>query len=620
MEDIPLIPGYSFRDCVVRDHKIKHKLKYSDGCRTICDSNVGIGRRPVDSSSSAYAQDNPEEVVYDPTLTYGRVKHYPYRPVIPHYVLYAQKCLKFNAYFRENVSNSSSEYHRVRHVNIIYFLEDDTICVVEPPVDNAGLVQGKLVSRAKIPKNKNGIFYHWKDLNVGIDIVIYGVIYHTVNCDAFTSEFLRSQGIDLGAKEVPPPDSYIQDRLEKATASQTAFAASKRAHLKSQDIQRRMLEYTGMVLTFEAIWNDDFYQVMYFLMDDTIMVKGIASSNDGKDPHRVLLKRMKVPKNWADVPISFPSIYLERSDEEVVEYYAPIDLMIGQTIFIYGRSFFLYDCDDFTRKYYSKMLNIEQPSRMLPANLEPPSHRKVHNQARPRTSLEKGDNRKKDVVIRNIFSHPHKLRYLASMVAIHPEDEGRDFVFEYNLSDGKLKINEIGKRNSGHRAGCFLSFMHVPKPKKRTDDDNCNYGYENTDVDDDETNYYTPEDFFIGAHINVFNHRFIIEGADIFVFQYIQANPEKFSPALIENMNNYFMKKEMIKDNSIEQQDQSQEIIKEPILPVKSRVDSPLCVQKADPILAYKEICKLNEKAKNERASSSRQISWADQVQVPCRF
>lgn len=111
-----------------------------------------------------------EHCRYDPTLTYGRVKHYPYRPVIPHYVLYAQKCLKFNAYFRESVCNSPSENHRVRHVNIIYFLEDDTICVVEPPVDNAGLVQGKLVSRAKIPKNKNGIFYHWKDLNVGIDI------------------------------------------------------------------------------------------------------------------------------------------------------------------------------------------------------------------------------------------------------------------------------------------------------------------------------------------------------------------------------------------------------------------------------------------------------------------
>ncbi|KAK0180348.1 hypothetical protein PV327_005999 [Microctonus hyperodae] len=610
MEDLPLIPGYSFRDCVVRDHKIKHKLKYSDGCRAVCDSNIGLGRRPVDSSSSAYAQENPEEVVYDPTLTYGRVKHYPYRPVIPHYVLYAQKCLKFNAYFRENVFNSPSEYHRIRHVNIIYFLEDDTICVVEPPVDNAGLVQGKLVSRAKIPKNKNGKFYHWKDLNVGIDIVIYGVVYHTVNCDEFTSEFLRSQGIDLGAKELPPPDSYIQDRLEKAAASQTAFAASKRAQLRSQDIRRKMLEYNGMVLTFEAIWNDDFYQVMYFLVDDTIMVKEIANSNDGKDPHRVLLKRMKVPKNWADLPITFPSIYLERSDEEVVEYYAPIDLLIGQTILIYGRRFFLYNCDGFTRKYYSKMLNIEQPSQMLPPNLEPLSNRNVNNQTRPRTSLAQGDGRKKEVVIRNIFSHPYKLRYLASMVALYPEDEGRNFVFEYNLSDGKLKINEIGKRNSGHRAGCFLSFMHVPKPKKQSVGDNC--GFDNTD---DDINYYTPEDFFIGAHINVFNHRFIIEGADIFVFQYIHANPEKFSPALIENMNNYFMKKEMIKDdNPIEQQEQkNQEVMKEPILPAQPRVDSPICVRKAEPNLPYKEICKLNEEIKNERASSSRQITWADQ-------
>lgn len=109
---------------------------------------------------------------YDPSLTYGRSKGYPKRQVIPHYVLFAQKCLNFKAFFRQSVYNSPSEHHRIRHVNIIYFLEDDTLCVNEPPVDNSGFQQGKLVRRGKIPKNHDNDVYHWKDLNVGINIGI----------------------------------------------------------------------------------------------------------------------------------------------------------------------------------------------------------------------------------------------------------------------------------------------------------------------------------------------------------------------------------------------------------------------------------------------------------------
>lgn len=42
--------------------------------------------------------------------------------------------------------------------------------VMEPPVDNSGLQQGRIVRRGKILKNTRGDAYHWKDLNVGIDL------------------------------------------------------------------------------------------------------------------------------------------------------------------------------------------------------------------------------------------------------------------------------------------------------------------------------------------------------------------------------------------------------------------------------------------------------------------
>lgn len=43
-----------------------------------------------------------------------------------------------------------------------------------------------MVRRGKIPKNDQGEFWHWKDLDVGKDICIYGKVFHTVSCDLYT--------------------------------------------------------------------------------------------------------------------------------------------------------------------------------------------------------------------------------------------------------------------------------------------------------------------------------------------------------------------------------------------------------------------------------------------------
>lgn len=52
--------------------------------------------------------------------------------------------LRFHAYFKETIYESPQEYFRVRPIDIYYFLEDDSIAVYEPPVDNSGIPQGRL--------------------------------------------------------------------------------------------------------------------------------------------------------------------------------------------------------------------------------------------------------------------------------------------------------------------------------------------------------------------------------------------------------------------------------------------------------------------------------------------
>lgn len=136
-------------------------------------------------------------------------------------------------------------------------------------------------------------------------------------------------------------------------------------------------------------------------------------------------------------------------------------------------------------------------------------------------------------VVRQLVNFPKKLRYSMQMDAVHPEDKDRDFILEYNLCDGTISVHELEKRNSGRVEGAFLKPMLVPKPKTGRDN----------------PEYYTPQDFFIGAKINIFNHYFIVHGADLYVYRYIEANAEKFSRDVRDNVRDYFVKENLLSED-----------------------------------------------------------------------
>ncbi|XP_029679187.1 EF-hand domain-containing protein 1-like [Formica exsecta] len=539
MASLPLLPGYTFRDVNIKDYKLPHKLDISNGFSVIRDTNYDLGRRPTDAASLRYAE-CPDPIEYDPSLTYGRAPRYAFRQFVPRYALFAQKCLHFKAFFRQGVFDSPDEHYRIRHVDIVYYLEDDTLCVIEPVVDNAGFQQGKLVRRDKIPKNAKGDPFIWKDFNVGINVCIYGVVYRIVDCDSFTREFLTSQGIDVGEKESLPADPYAEQRKIKHDGTIGRITT----RMMSEDPRRRFLEFDGMVLSFDATWNDDRYRVLYFLTDDTVAIREIHKPNDGKDPVAMLLKRTRVPKNWQSLPSWHPSIYMEYGDPEIIEYYTPRDFRVGETILLYGRCFLLHDCDAFTRKYYSDVLGVPQADAIpvpvrdekpTPIKCEAPPHIKIDSPEDTYVSSPSFVSKSpKKNVIRQLINFAKKLRYSMRMDAVHPEDEDRDFVLEYRLSDGAIRIIERERRNSGRHEACFLSFRLIPKPCSTRRDDR---------------EYYTPEDLFVGARINVFNHRFVITGADLFVYRYVEANRNKFCQEVRENLRNYFLQQGMLQDD-----------------------------------------------------------------------
>lgn len=94
--------------------------------------------------------------------------------------------LRFFAYFKEDCQYSAKEVYRVRPVVIYYYLLDNTMEMYEPAVENSGIPQGKRIKRHCFPKNEHGETYLWKDLNIDVDIEVYGVKYRITHCDEFT--------------------------------------------------------------------------------------------------------------------------------------------------------------------------------------------------------------------------------------------------------------------------------------------------------------------------------------------------------------------------------------------------------------------------------------------------
>ncbi|NXY19486.1 EFHC1 protein, partial [Atrichornis clamosus] len=473
------------------------------------------------------------------TLTYGPAKRAAPSRFTPAFVAFDKKVLKFDAYFQEEVPTSAEEHYRIRQVGIFYYLEDDSMCVIEPVVKNSGLLQGKLMKRHRVPKNEQGDFYHWKDLNLGINLPMYGRTYRLVNCDSFTKVFLESQGIALNPPEEMVSDPYTE--LRRAPVQKPTVPAGP-------DPLRQFLIYDTKVLRFYAIWDDtnclygDRHPcvIHYFLADDTVEVREVHRKNDGRDPFPVLMKRQRLPKTFVDKNKNFPSCVLEITDQEVLEWYSPKDFAIGKSVTLLGRTFFIYDCDKFTQNFYREKFGITdfQPVEVNTKPLEkvPQVIPPYNGFGIPEDSLQNclsliPKPPRKDI-IKMLENNLKVLRYQVALESPVPEDKNRRFILSYFLSDDTISIYEPPVKNSGIPGGKYLKKTRVAKP---------GFTPENPI-------YYEPSDFTIGSTIEVFGHRFVITDADEYVLNYMEANAESFPTATLQSLRDHFRPRHVVVD------------------------------------------------------------------------
>ncbi|XP_013383143.1 EF-hand domain-containing protein 1-like [Lingula anatina] len=528
MEGLPFLPGNSFSDPAKSRYHLPHTLGYQNGYALQKRPELGVGGVPLPKNQLS-EEELDELANFKPTLTYGQAKQAPPSDFVPAHVAWDKKVLLFRGYFKQTVHESPGEYFRVRPVNIYYYLEDDSISVVEPHVENSGMPQGKLIKRQRLPKNDQGDNWHWKDINLGQNITFYGKVFHITDCDQWTRDFLDSEGIVVNEPEQLPLDPYTEERRVRAELRTYETPSSF-------DKLKQFLELDRKVLRFFCAWDDRdsmFGQMRpfilhYYLVDDTLEIREVREPNDGRDPFPVLIGRHKVPKDRYNVESSFPGVVMELTNNEIKEYFTPRDFMIGETVYIYGRRFLIYDCDNFTKAFFYQnfgisdfpTVDVKGRAKDVPKMEIPPYNQfgSLEDSLQSCLSLIPQPP-KKDFI--KMLENDHKvLRFEAILDSVKPEDKGRRFILSYRLADDMMTIYEPPVRNSGIIGGKFLERTRVAKPNSTPD----------------RPVYYGPADLCLGSTIEVFKHRFVITNADEYVLKYMEEHSSQFPETTINSL------------------------------------------------------------------------------------
>lgn len=416
-----------------------------------------------------------------------------------------KQVLRFHAYFKESVVESRLENYRIRKVTIYYFLEDKSIMITEPKVTNAGQPQGAFLKRQMVVKQDGSQEpFLPRDFGIGTDISIFGRIMRIYDCDDYSRQFFASQGTVLAAAQQCPVDNFATSLIKVAPKRDPEMKQFLEKALGGGKVasQKQFLDNDRKVLRFFTRSNDLPYVVHYYLADDTIEIREVHHSNDGRDAFALLLRRQKLPDRF-DVN--------QPGQTFIGDNYLTCDEITPESnINAFGRIFEIEGVDEATKKFYAEKYGYDFPLGQitLPSPPEPvatliPPYNGIGNEEDTLGYIYKlVPDKPKGNFFKSVDNDKKILRFTARFNTKVPEDVDRRFIISFYLADDGISIYEPAQKNSGIIEGKFL---HRNK-------------YKNVDNNNEPI---TPSDMAIGGDIKINGHSFHILSCDDYTTKYL---------------------------------------------------------------------------------------------------
>jgi hypothetical protein len=303
--------------------------------------------------------------------------------------------------------------------------------------------------------------------------------------------------------EIPPDDLYTIKRRITERPIRVTHIDTDKTHL------RDFLDYDGKVLRFYTTWDDSEsifgekrkFILHFFLVDKTIEIRQVLPPNCGRDRVSQFLKKTLLRKPGS------------------AAFYTPEDLYIGQTVDVFGRIFFIYDADGFTKDWCDERYGKHDWTPILVDDEEVWHYGKRWHEPPPFN--EWGDEEdslgycyslhptppRKDIA-RLLGNQGQVLRFTAQLVNPIPQDIGRQFVIAFDLADDQLAVFERRRRNSGFVEGKFIQKAKIKNPKTGE--------------------HFRACDLSVGIVVTIHDHVFRITGADEFAVNRMEAEFQAF--------------------------------------------------------------------------------------------
>jgi len=245
--------------------------------------------------------------------------------------------------------------------------------------------------------------------------------------------------------------------------------------------------------------------ILYYLEDETCQVLEPRQDNSGM-PQGQLIRRHRFPASGGG-------------------YLQPGNLQVGTTLNIYGRTFHLTDCDEFTRSYYQHAGMEQEPRQETEVDpfmqtrealkatraTQPRSYEKLYREA-----MLGGGHINADM--QQFMENDGKvLRFFAIMDDVTtPQFERRPFVILFFLADDQLEIRELYPLNCGRdNFPIFYRKAKMPIGAYRVDGPQSRIRK--------KSEYVNGQDFAVGMNVTLLgNFHFFIYDADEFTREYFR--------------------------------------------------------------------------------------------------
>jgi len=251
----------------------------------------------------------------------------------------------------------------LRRYTVHYFVADDEMEVVEMQKPNSGRDPFPLlIKKMKLPKPEfasipdsngrsdepaPGVYYHYNDIQIGGEVVVFGRRLFVTDADPATRRFFDAKGVDVGeAIAVPDDTPSLPARLVApyngwgseadsyaSTLSLIPKAPKTQFDLAGAGLNRHILRFAAKLVTDVPDDKGRKFVISFFCADDTIQISEPPQRNSGIVGGNFLY-RCSV-KNPATGGQPFTSS----------------DFFVGAQINVSSRIFAIEDVDEFTLKY-----------------------------------------------------------------------------------------------------------------------------------------------------------------------------------------------------------------------------------------------------------------------------